>query len=479
MQPKGWNHLHGYRRLEAIEMTNFPRDFIWGVAAAAYQIEGAADEDGRGLSIWDTFCETPGKVVNGDTGAVACDHYHLYPQDIAMMKGMGIKHYRLSISWSRLFPNGDEVREERGFQFYDKLINALLTAGISPLVTLYHWDLPQALEEKGGWQNREILKAFEFYAREVAKHFGDRVKNFSPINEPWCVAWLGYGIGVHAPGISNRASAFAAAHHTVLAHGIALKAMREVHNDLKLGPVLNQDNHPADDMNDSVLTHAHAVLDAQQNRWWMEAFFKGEYPEILLEKYGDEILPLIHPGDMELAQQKNDFIGINFYFDSRIGKKVAGRDAYYDISSMMGLDVDRSFEGELTDMGWPITPDGIRNLLVRWKRVLGDSCPDLYITENGCASPDGIGPDGEIHDQRRISYLNSYIAKVGEAIAEGAPVKGYYHWSLMDNFEWSFGYEKRFGIVYVDYATQKRTLKDSAKWYLKVIESNGGTINLN
>jgi beta-glucosidase len=457
-------------------MVNFPKDFVWGVAAAAYQIEGGASEDGRGPSIWDIYCKTPGKVINGESGEVACDHYHLYAQDIEMMKNMGLKHYRLSLSWPRLYPNGDEVREERGFEFYDKLIDGLLEAGITPLVTLYHWDLPQALEEKGGWPNRETVKAFEFYAREVAKHFGNRVKNFSPINEPWCVAWLGYGIGVHAPGIASRASAFAAAHHTVLAHGSALKAMRQVRDDLKLGPVLNQDNYPADDMNDPLLAHAHAMLDAQQNGWWMGAFFKGEYPEVLLEEFGDEIRPLIHSGDMELAQQRNDFLGINFYSDTPIGKKLEDKKIYYDLSTMLGLDVDMDPKGDLTDMGWPITPDGIRNILVRWKRELGDNCPDLYITENGCAYPDGIGPDGEVHDQRRIDFLNAYIAKVGDAIAEGAPVKGYYQWSLMDNFEWSFGYEKRFGIVHVDYATQKRTLKDSAKWYMTVIESNGAQI---
>ena len=243
-------------------MRNFPNNFLWGAATAAYQVEGAAAEDGRGLSIWDTFSHTPGKTHNGDSGDIACDMYHRYPADIEIMRGLRIKGYRLSISWSRLFPNGDEVREERGFAFYDNLINELLSQGITPYITLYHWDLPQALEDKGGWRSRETIDAFGKYAAAVAKHYGDRVKHFAPINEPWCVAWLGHGLGVHAPGITDRATAFKVAHHTVLAHATAVNAMRAVRSDLKIGPVLNQANYPADDPSDPVQARASAILDA-------------------------------------------------------------------------------------------------------------------------------------------------------------------------------------------------------------------------
>ena len=443
----------------------FPRDFVWGAATAAFQIEGASTLDGKGPSIWDTFCKIPGKVANGDTGDVACDHYHRFEEDIEILKRLGIKSYRFSFSWPRLFPNGDRVREERGFAFYDRLINALLEAGIEPLATLYHWDLPQALEDKGGWANREILSAFEYYAQTVAEHFGDRVKKFSPINEPWVVSWLGYGIGVHAPGRTSRKDAFAAAHHTVLAHAIAVKTMRSIRSDLLIGPVLNQANFPADDMNDPIQAEANDVMDAQQNRWWMDAFFKGQYPQILLDRFGSEINPLIHSGDMELAQIKNDFLGINYYFDNRIGSNKDSSEKFYDMSNVFDLDVDMTMYGEKTDMGWPITPDGLYNLLTRWKRELGEQCPDIYITENGCAYDDGPNSDGEVNDLRRISYLEKHLDAAERAISDGVPLKGYYQWSLLDNFEWAFGYQKRFGIVHVDFETQKRTIKKSGYWY--------------
>lgn len=456
---------------------SFPQNFIWGAATAAFQVEGASKADGRGPSIWDTFCDTPGKVANGDNGEIACDHYHRFEEDIAIMKEMGIKSYRFSFAWPRLFPQGDSVREERGFAFYDRLINALIKAGIEPLGTLYHWDLPQPLQDKGGWADRQILDAFEFYARAIAEHFGDRVKKFSPINEPWVVSWLGYGIGVHAPGHASRKEAFASAHHTVIAHARAVKTMKEVRPDLLIGPVLNQANFPVDDANDPVQVEANDVMDAQQNRWWMDAFYKGEYPQILLERFGDEIKPLIHPGDMELAQIKNDFIGINYYFDNRIGSNKDSAEKFYDLSNVFDLDVDMAMHGEKTDMGWPITPEGLYNLLTRWKRELGDHCPDLYITENGCAYGDGPNEDGVINDQRRIKYLDLHLAAARDAIRDGAPLKGYYQWSLLDNFEWAFGYEKRFGIVHVDFTTLKRTIKESGHWYARQIASNGGELS--
>lgn len=456
-------------------MTTFPANFLWGAATAAYQVEGAATEDGRGPSIWDTFSHTPGTTLNGDTGDVACDHYHRYPEDIENMKKIGVKAYRLSFSWSRLFPQGDDVREERGFTFYDKLIDSLLAAGITPYVTLYHWDLPQALEDKGGWRSRETIDAFGKYAAAVAEHFGDRVKHFAPINEPWCVAWLGHGLGVHAPGVADRATAFKVAHHTVLAHATAVRSMRAVRSDLKIGPVVNHANYPADDLSDADLVRSSEILDAVQNRWWMDAMFTGTYPQILIDIYGAEVTDPILPGDMELAKIDNDWLGINYYFDTRVGKSDSSKLVQFDNSALLGLVVDSvpvQPAEELTDMGWPITPAGLTSLLVRWTKEFGPAIPPIFITENGCAYGDGPGADGAVHDQRRIDYLRAHLNALAEAISQGVNVGGYFQWSLMDNFEWSLGYAKRFGIIYVDYVTQKRTLKDSALWYSHVIKAN-------
>ena len=455
---------------------SFPADFIWGAATSSYQIEGAAQEDGRGISIWDTFSKTPGKVAHGDTGDVANDHYHRYPQDIALMKDLGLQGYRFSFAWPRMFPLGDGVREERGFDFYDRLIDSVLEAGIEPLATLYHWDLPQALEDKGGWVHRDIVSRFADYSTAVVERFGDRVKKFTPINEPWVVAWLGHGIGIHAPGIKDRASAFAAAHHTVLAHAASTNAMRAVRSDILTGPVLNQANYVPDDVNDPFQVHTAEVLDAVQNRFWMDAFMYGRYPEILLKEFGEELNAVIQEGDLQAATIKNDFIGINFYFDSRVGAEVKGLDQWHSISSLFGAASDETPSGPLTDMGWPLTPEGLENLLVRWHKEHGDKLPDLYVTENGVAYGDGPDSEGRIRDLRRIDYLRTHLKAVSKAIDQGAPVKGYYQWSLMDNFEWALGYEKRFGIIYVDFDTQERIIKDSGYWYRDQIRNNGAEI---
>jgi beta-glucosidase len=457
-------------------MATFPKDFIWGAATSSYQIEGAAHVDGRGASIWDTFCKTPGKVAKGDTGDVANDHYNRYPEDIAIMKELGLKGYRFSFAWPRMFPSGDSVREERGFAFYDRLIDAILEAGIEPLATLYHWDLPQALQDKGGWENREILKPFAEYSAAVVERFGDRVKKFSPINEPWVVAWLGNGIGIHAPGKHDRATAFKVAHHTVLAHVASTKAMRAMRSDILTGPVLNQANSNADDAHDPVQKHAIEISDAHQNRFWMDAFMKGSYPQILLDEFGDELKPVIQDGDLESATIKNDFIGINYYFDNFIHPSKGAGNQWHSIAGLFGLDIDETAPGPLTDMGWPLTPYGLKNLLVRWHKEYGDKLPDLYVTENGVAYDEGISSDGKCHDQRRIDYLHTHLKAIADAIAEGSPVKGYYQWSLMDNFEWALGYDKRFGIVHVDFDTQKRTIKDSGYWYADQIKVNGAGI---
>lgn len=452
---------------------NFPPDFLWGAATSSYQIEGAANEDGRGASIWDVFSKTPGKVANGDTGDIANDHYHRYPEDIALMKEIGLQGYRFSFAWPRMFPHGDGAREERGFAFYDRLIDSILEAGIEPLATLYHWDLPQSLQDKGGWVNRDIVNRFADYSIAVVERFGDRIQKFTPINEPWVVAWLGYGIGIHAPGIKNRASAFATAHHTVMAHAASTNAMRTVRSDILTGPVLNQANYVPDDVNDPFQTHTAEVLDAVQNRFWMDAFMYGTYPEILMKEFGEELGAVIKDGDLQAARVKNDFIGINFYFDSRVGPAVDGLDQWHSISSQFGAASDETPRGPLTDMGWPLTPEGLENLLVRWHKEHGDKLPNLYITENGAAYDDGPDANGHIRDVRRIDYLRTHLKAVSQAISQGSPVKGYYQWSLMDNFEWALGYDKRFGIVHVDFQTQKRTIKDSGYWYRDQIKNNG------
>lgn len=452
---------------------SFPDGFLWGAATSSYQIEGAANEDGRGASIWDVFSKTPGNVANGDTGDIANDHYHRFPQDIAVMKEIGLQGYRFSFAWPRMFPNGDGAREERGFAFYDRLIDGLLAAGIEPLATLYHWDLPQALQDKGGWVNREIVDRFTDYSTSVVERFGDRVKKFSPINEPWVVAWLGYGTGIHAPGIKDRASAFAAAHHTVMAHAASTRAMRAVRSDIFTGPVLNQANYVPDDTNDPEQSRAADILDAVQNRFWMDAFMKGQYPEILMKEFGKELEAVVKDGDLKFASVKNDFIGINYYCDSRVGSPVEGVKTGYTVSGLLGLSIDESPRGPLTEMGWPLTPDGLRNLLVRWHSEYGAQCPHIYITENGAAYGDGPDASGRIKDDQRIEYLSTHLKAVSQAISEGCPIKGYYQWSLMDNFEWALGYDKRFGIVHVDFETQKRIIKDSGWWYKTVIDSNG------
>lgn len=452
---------------------SFPKNFMWGVATSSYQIEGAVTKDGRGVSIWDTFCDTPGKVVNGDSGATANDHYHLYEGDIQLMKSLGVKAYRFSISWPRLFPNGDAVPEPRGFAFYNRLIDSLLNAGIEPVATLYHWDLPQALQDKGGWVNRDILKAFEFYSRAVAEAFGDRVKRFSPINEPWVVSWLGYGYGVHAPGIKDFDQAIVAAHHTVAAHNLSVRAIKSVCPDALVGPVLNQTMAEIDDPTDPLQVHAAEVLDANHNLFWMDGIFRGQYSELIWDIYGDVLRNVVMDGDLEPCE--NDWLGINFYMNSRIGKAAEeSREGEPGIiEHYAGYAVEDGPQGDLTDMGWPITPHGIGDLLLRWTREYGDQVPQMFITENGVAFGEEPDENGLVHDYRRVAYLNDHLVEVERAIDGGADVGGYFQWSLMDNFEWAEGFAKRFGIVHVDYDSQVRTVKESGKFYARVIETNG------
>ena len=456
-------------------VNDFPADFVWGAATASYQIEGSAREDGRGVSIWDTFSATPGNVANGDTGLVACDHYQRFADDIQVMKDLGIRAYRFSISWTRLFPNGDSVREERGFNFYNRLIDALIAADIEPVVTVYHWDLPQALEDRGGWANRSIVPVFAQYAAACAEAFGDRVKTWITINEPWCVSWLGYQLGIHAPGKKDVNLALAAAHHTALAHAAAARSIKAVRPDAQVGLTVNMTNIRVSGENPDTLLAAD-LIDAMQNRWWIDALVDGRYPQVLVDYLGDRYHAVVSPDDLAELKTNPDFLGINYYHDGFLSDArpqddvlSAGGLLPFDIKANSDIPVES--QGNLTDMEWPITPEGLGHLLQRVHREW-PSIPYLVVTENGAAYDDAPDADGEVNDVRRIDYLKAHIDSVGQALEAGVPVKGYFAWSLLDNFEWSFGYAKRFGLVYVDFVTQKRTIKNSGREYAKIISGD-------
>jgi len=453
----------------------FPEDFIWGAAASSYQIEGAFDVDGRGVSIWDTFSKTDGKVKNGDNGDVACDHYNRFPEDIAIMKSMGIKAYRFSIAWPRLFPNGDTTREERGFNFYNKLINALIAADIEPMVTLYHWDLPQTLEDEGGWSNRKTVDAFAHYAKAAAEAFGDRVNSWITLNEPWCVTWLGYSIGVHAPGKKDYAMAVASAHHTALAHAAGTRAIKSVCPNAEVGLTVNMTNYINESPDDSSVAEAANLLDENLNRWWIDAFQTGKYPSKLITAYGKLATDVILPGDETLLKCQPDFLGVNYYSDSFIASareedKPFSEGAYLPLPNRANTSIPERFKGSLTDIGWPVTPDGLRVLLERIHRDW-PSIKAIFITENGCAINDAPDGHGVVNDSRRVSYLRDHLTAVGQAVAAGVPVKGYFGWSILDNFEWAEGYSQRFGMVYVDFVTQERIVKASGHEFSKIITS--------
>jgi beta-glucosidase len=441
-------------------MTNlrFPDGFVWGTATAAYQIEGAWDEDGKGESIWDRFSHTPGKVFGGDTGDVACDHYHRWRDDIALMRELGLHVYRLSISWPRVLPNGVGAVNSAGLDFYDRLIDGLLEAGIQPYVTLYHWDLPQALQDRGGWANRETVAAFANYADVIVRRLGDRVKNWITHNEPWCTSFLGHWLGDHAPGIRNG-PALAAAHHVLLSHGEAVPVLRAGSPGAQVGITLNfSPAYPASDSDaDQAAARRH---DGFFNRWFIDPIYGRGYPDDMVALYG-ALMPKIQPGDLERMAAPTDFLGVNYY----------NRAVIRDDPDAPVLRVGHvQPEGEYTAMDWEVYPDGLRALLVRLQR---DYAPGrMYITENGAAYPDTLTPDG-VHDQPRMSYLSGHLAAAHAAIGEGVPLAGYFYWSLMDNFEWAWGYSKRFGLIYVDYPTQRRILKDSARFYGDVIARNG------
>jgi beta-glucosidase len=424
----------------------FPSEFVWGVATSAYQIEGAAHEDGRGASIWDEFCRRPGAIRDGGNGDRACDHYNRVEEDVGLMASLNLTGYRFSIAWPRVQPRGAGPWNETAFSFYDRLIDTLLGRGIAPHVTLYHWDLPQALQERGGWVSRDTVNRFVDYAAEVARRFGSRAASIATHNEPWVVAMLGHDTGIFAPGVKSQKAAMQVSHHLLLSHGLALQALRAQGCTAPLGIVLNQSPiHPA---TDSAEDRAKARLDDGLTiRWYMDALFSGRYPQDVLSFLGEDA-PQVVDGDMENIYQPLDFLGINYYT-----RNVSGTGAPKD-----PIQSDR----EVTDMGWEVFPAGLPELLVRLRADY--PLPPVYITENGAAYKDQL-INGRVADVNRIRYLASHIAALATAIDAGVDVRGYFLWSLLDNFEWVDGYTKRFGIFYVDYATGRRIPKDSAAWY--------------
>lgn len=443
----------------------FPRDFLWGAATSSYQIEGAVEQDGRGPSIWDTFAHTEGKVADKSDGDVACDHYHLWEKDIQIMQNLSLQAYRFSVSWSRIFPdgNGQLKPNQKGLDFYSNLVDGLLAANIEPWLTLYHWDLPQALQDKGGWTNRDVVSAFEDYAFTMADHLGDRVKNWITHNEPWCVSVLGHLTGEHAPGWKNHEAMLQSAHHTLLSHGKAVPIIRQAVNDAHVGITLNL--MPIYAASESEATkNEERILDGSFNRWYLDPVFKGQYPEDMVAHYKRKGLPgsqleFIKPGDLDAMKVDIDFLGVNYYTRLIASHK---SDSEKKISSE---------SSDFTDMGWEVFPPGMRDILAR---VHKDYAPkSIYITENGAAY--STGPDGSDHhipDEKRIQYLESHISACKEAIELGVPLRGYFAWSLLDNFEWAHGYKKRFGMVWVDYGTLERTPKESALWYKGLIEGH-------
>ncbi|MFC8916502.1 GH1 family beta-glucosidase [Streptomyces sp. NPDC057116] len=448
----------------------FPAAFRWGTATAAYQIEGAADEDGRTPSIWDTFSRMPGRVRNGDTGDIAADHYHRMTEDVALMKDLGVTDYRFSVAWPRVQPTGRGPAVQKGLDFYRRLVDELLAADIRPVATLYHWDLPQELEDAGGWPQRETAERFAAYAELVAGALGDRVATWTTLNEPWCAAFLGYASGEHAPGRTEPAAALRAAHHLNLAHGRAVQVLRaalppsaEVSLTLNLHAVRPLSGTEED-------RDAARRVDALGNRIFLDPVFHGRLPEDLVRDTAALTdWSFVRDGDLEVTSAPVDSLGINYYSPTVVAAGASGAP-----SPWPGAEPHVRFvpaPGPRTAMDWPVDAEGLYELLTR----LRDELPGvpLMVTENGAAYDDYADPSGEVHDPERVAYLHAHLAAVHRALADGVDVRGYFLWSLLDNFEWAYGYGKRFGIVHVDFASQRRTPKDSARWYADVIARGG------
>ncbi len=450
---------------------DFPEGFLWGTATASYQIEGAADEDGRGASIWDTFSHTPGKVLHGDTGDIACDHYHRLEEDLDLMADLGMRAYRFSVAWPRIQPDGVGSANQKGLDFYRRLVDGLRRRNIEPMLTLYHWDLPQALEDRGGWRSRETSGRFAEYAGIVYEALSDSVSYWITLNEPWVAAWLGYGYGGHAPGLKDPGAALSATHHLLLGHGLAMERMRAASDDNHLGITLNL--HPALPGRDrDVDREAARRVDGQANRLYLDPLFRGSYPEDVLSYYRGRgaDLSFVRDEDLRKIAAPIDFLGVNYYFRHTV------RDAPDEVHSQEPFSDLRArpivpHAAEKTAMGWPVDPEGLTEMLVRIKDEYADL--PLYVTENGRAVHDYVDPTGEVKDEERISYLDAHFRAARGAMERGVDLRGYLVWSFLDNFEWAEGYSKRFGLVFVDYGTQKRTPKASARWYSGVIRRGG------
>ncbi|NCC31953.1 MAG: beta-glucosidase [Chloroflexia bacterium] len=442
----------------------FPKGFIWGTATSAYQIEGAVKADGRGESIWDRFSHTPGKTRDGHTGDVACEHYYRYETDVALMAELGLTAYRFSLAWPRILPEGRGRINQPGLDFYRRLVDALLRHGITPYATLYHWDLPVTLDDAGGWPARATAEAFAEYAGVVAAALGDQIKHWITINEPWCVSMLSHQLGEHAPGRKDWPAALAASHHTLLAHGLGVQAIRAASSDAQVGIAPNftasvpASPSPAD-------RAAARAFDGYFNRWFIDPLYGFGYPSDMVALYtAAGLLPdgmaFVQPGDLDLIATPTDFLAVNYYT-----REVVAAGPNLLQPDIVRLDVPR------TEMGWEIYPEGLYQLLMRLHTHY--AVPRLLISENGVSYLDPVTPDGAVHDEQRIEYLRLHLEACHRAIQAGAPVEGYFQWSLLDNFEWGHGYHQRFGVVHVDYETQERIRKDSFGWYRDVIACNG------
>lgn len=436
----------------------FGPDFRWGAATASYQIEGGVAEGGRGPSVWDTFCREPGRVKDGDTGDVACDHYHRYAEDVALLRELGVDTYRFSFAWPRIQPEGRGPANADGLAFYDRLVDALLEAGIRPCPTLFHWDTPQALQDCGGWLDRDITERFADYASILGGHFADRIDQWATLNEPMVVTLYGHALGMHAPGLTLMYDALPVAHHQLLAHGRAVQALRsagvrQVGIVNNLAPTWPASRSEAD-------REAATRYDDLVNWTFTDPVLLGTYPDSM-----SELMTALRPGDLEAIAEPIDWLGVNHYFPALVS---APRDPSAELPFDLGF-VDGV---PTTDFGWPVVPEAMTETLTTLRDRYGDALPPVYVTENGCSYDDGPDPDGRVRDSRRIDYLDRYLRAVQRARDTGVDVRGYFLWSLLDNFEWSEGYSQRFGIVHVDFATLTRTPKDSFSWYRDVIAAN-------
>ena len=451
------------------ENKTFPRDFKWGTATSSYQIEGAPTAGGKGPSVWDSFSHIEGKIKNGDTGDTACDHYHLWRDDIGLLKKLGVNAYRFSISWPRIFPTGKENEPNQiGLDFYSKIIDTLLENKITPFITLNHWDIPQGLENIGGWPERDIVHEFVKYSYHVSKHLGDRVRNWITHNEPWCVSYLGYIEGHKPPGLINKWSkSLATAHHLLLSHGMAIPEIRNNSKQSEIGITLNL-NTAIPASGSTYDEDACRFFDGQFNRLYLNPLYNNEYPDDVFEYLktksliSESDLNFIKQGDLNIISTKTDFLGVNYYSRAVI------RNEEIDEKNNLPRNVDM---GPKTDFGWEIYPPGIYDLLMRLKNEY--KVQNIYITENGCSYGDGPNSEGKINDKRRIEYYRSHLTELKRAIEDGAPCNGYFAWSLMDNFEWAQGFSQRFGLIWVDFETLERIPKDSYYWYKKYISANG------